>query len=85
MDTASDRGVPGVLDIVRYDEDKGRESGPMPSPLKPMCVSIARYASERTETYLLTATRGERGRYGNLPQKPTIERAPPPAGSGLLI
>ena len=58
---------------VRYAEDRGRESGPMPSPLKPMCVSIARYASERVETYLLTATRGERERFGDLPQQPAIE------------
>jgi LmbE family N-acetylglucosaminyl deacetylase len=35
--------------------------------------TLARYASEGVETYLVTATRGERGRYGDLAEAPTPE------------
>lgn len=35
--------------------------------------SLAKYASERVETYLVTATRGERGRFGDATEKPPME------------
>jgi LmbE family N-acetylglucosaminyl deacetylase len=35
--------------------------------------TLARYASEGVETYLVTATRGERGRHGDLAEDPTPE------------
>ena len=55
----------------------------MPSDLKLMCIFahpddeslgtggiLARYASEGISTYLVTATRGERGRFGNATESP---------------
>src|SRR3954471_6249852 len=52
-------------------------------PLKLMCVlahpddeslgtggTLAKYAAEGVETYLITATRGERGRYGDAVERP---------------
>jgi LmbE family N-acetylglucosaminyl deacetylase len=55
----------------------------MPSDLKLMCILahpddeslgtggiLARYASEGVSTYLVTATRGERGRFGDAPESP---------------
>ncbi len=58
----------------------------MPNPLKLMCVlahpddeslgtggALAKYASEGIETYLVTATRGERGRYGDLARQPSLD------------
>lgn len=35
--------------------------------------ALARYASEGVETYIVTATRGERGRFGDSKEKPSIE------------
>ncbi len=35
--------------------------------------TLAKYAREGVETYLVTATRGERGRYGDLPERPSLE------------
>ncbi len=35
--------------------------------------SLARYSKEGVQTFLVTATRGERGRYGDLPERPSIE------------
>ena len=35
--------------------------------------TLARYASEGVETYLVTATRGERGRFGNAVERPGAE------------
>ncbi len=35
--------------------------------------TLARYAAEGLETYLVTATRGQRGRYGDLPERPSLE------------
>ena len=35
--------------------------------------SLAKYASEGVETYLVTATRGERGRFGDAAEKPPME------------
>ena len=32
--------------------------------------TLAKYASEGIETYLITATRGERGRFGQAPNSP---------------
>lgn len=58
----------------------------MPNNLKLMCVlahpddeslgmggALAKYASEGIETYIVTATRGERGRFGDAEEKPSIE------------
>jgi LmbE family N-acetylglucosaminyl deacetylase len=57
-----------------------------PAPLKMMCVlahpddeslgtggTLAKYAAEGIETYLVTATRGERGRFGDGGEKPPPE------------
>lgn len=35
--------------------------------------TLAKYAAEGVETYLVTATRGERGRFGDVPEKPPPE------------
>jgi LmbE family N-acetylglucosaminyl deacetylase len=35
--------------------------------------SLAKYASEGVQTYLVTATRGERGRFGSEPESPGLE------------
>jgi len=35
--------------------------------------TLAKYASEGVETYLVTATRGERGRFGDAVEKPPLE------------
>ncbi|MEJ2082998.1 MAG: PIG-L family deacetylase, partial [Acidobacteriota bacterium] len=35
--------------------------------------TLAKYAAEGVETFLVTATRGERGRYGDLPDRPSLE------------
>ncbi len=35
--------------------------------------TLAKYAAEGVETFLVTATRGERGRYGDLPERPSLE------------
>lgn len=35
--------------------------------------TLARYASEGVETYLVTATRGERGRFGDAEERPPLE------------
>jgi LmbE family N-acetylglucosaminyl deacetylase len=35
--------------------------------------TLARYAKEGIETYLVTATRGERGRFGDAPVRPALE------------
>jgi LmbE family N-acetylglucosaminyl deacetylase len=35
--------------------------------------TLAKYAAEGVETYLLTATRGERGRFGNGPERPAAD------------
>ncbi len=34
--------------------------------------TLARYSAEGVETFLVTATRGERGRYGDLPERPSF-------------
>ena len=34
--------------------------------------TLARYAAEGVETFVVTATRGERGRYGDLPERPSL-------------
>jgi LmbE family N-acetylglucosaminyl deacetylase len=60
--------------------------GPMRNILKLMCVlahpddeslgtggTLAKYSAEGVETYLVTATRGERGRFGGLKEQPGPE------------
>jgi LmbE family N-acetylglucosaminyl deacetylase len=34
---------------------------------------LAKYSSQNIDIFLVTATRGQRGRYGDLPQKPSLE------------
>jgi len=58
----------------------------MPGSLRLLCVlahpddeslgmggTLARYAAEGVETYVVTATRGERGRFGNAVERPALE------------
>jgi len=35
--------------------------------------TLAKYSREGVEAFLVTATRGERGRYGDLPERPSLE------------
>ena len=66
----------------------------MPGPLKLMAIlahpddeslgfggTLAKYAAEGVETYLVTATRGERGRFGDAAEKPPPDGRRPHARS----
>jgi len=74
--------------VKAYETNTNTKSAPMTSrnPLKLMAVlahpddeslgfggTLAKYAAEGVETYLVTATRGERGRFGDSGEKPPPE------------